>query len=467
MNHHQHDVSRRAFLKRSGLGFGSLALADLLCRDGHAVGPGSPGTHFPGKAKNVIHVFLNGGMSQVDSFDPKPELTKRAGEMLPFQNLRTERRTGVALPSPFKFEKHGESGIPISDIFPHLSKCADDLAVIRSMNVELPNHEMSLMLMNTGHQRQVRPSFGSWLTWGMGNENQNLPGFVALCPGGLPVGGAGNWRSAFLPGAYQGTHVDTSKTDPKQLIEYVHNNRLTPREQEGQFELLKKLNARHLADRPGEAALEARIRSFELAYRMQTEATDAFDVQQEPKRILEMYGDGPQNRQLLMARRLVVRGVRFVQTWHGNMQPWDSHSNIKASHRKVASQCDQGLAALLTDLKQRGLLDETLVLCTGEFGRTPSVELSQNGAGAVQGRDHNHWGFSLWMAGGGIKGGTIYGATDEFGFRAVENPVSAHDLHATMLHLLGFDHERLTYRFASRDYRLTDLAGKVVDAVIA
>ncbi len=406
-------------------------------------------------------------MSQVDTLDPKPELTKRAGQMLPFQNLQTERKTGVALPSPFQFKRHGESGIPISDIFPHLSKCADDLAVIRSMHVELPNHEMSLMLMNTGHQRQVRPSFGSWLTWGMGTQNQNLPGFVALCPGGLPVGGAGNWRSAFLPGAYQGTHVDTSKPDPKQLIEYVHNDRMTPREQQVQFELLKTLNARHLADRPGEVALEARIRSFELAYRMQTEATDAFDIQQEPKHILKRYGDGPQNRQLLMARRLVERGVRFVQTWHGNMQPWDSHSNIKAAHRKVAGECDQGLAALLTDLKQRGLLDETLVLCTGEFGRTPSVELSQNGAGAVQGRDHNHWGFSLWLAGGGVKGGTIYGATDEFGFKAVENPVSVHDLHATMLHLLGFDHERLTYRFASRDYRLTDLAGKVVDAVIA
>ncbi len=406
-------------------------------------------------------------MSQVDTLDPKPELTKRAGQMLPFQNLQTERKTGVALPSPFQFKRHGESGIPISDIFPHLSKCADDLAVIRSMHVELPNHEMSLMLMNTGHQRQVRPSFGSWLTWGMGTQNQNLPGFVALCPGGLPVGGAGNWRSAFLPGAYQGTHVDTSKPDPKQLIEYVHNDRMTPREQQVQFELLKTLNARHLADRPGEVALEARIRSFELAYRMQTEATDAFDIQQEPKHILKMYGDGPQNRQLLMARRLVERGVRFVQTWHGNMQPWDSHSNIKAAHRKVAGECDQGLAALLTDLKQRGLLDETLVLCTGEFGRTPSVELSQNGAGAVQGRDHPPWGFSVGLAGGGEPRPTIYGATDEFGFKAVENPVSVHDLHATMLHLLGFDHERLTYRFASRDYRLTDLAGKVVDAVIA
>ena len=446
------------------MGLGSLALADLVC------GPSAraaTGPHFAGKAKHVIHVFLNGGMSQVDTLDPKPELTKRGGQMLPFDNLQTERRTGVALPSPFKFKQHGESGTPISEIFPHLSKCADDLAVIRSMHAELPNHEMSLMLMNSGDQRLVRPSFGSWLTWGMGSENQNLPGFIALCPGGYPVGGAGNWRSAFLPGVYQGTHIDTSKTDPKKLIANVQNSRLTTNEQKEQFDLLQALNAKHLSARSNEAALEARIRSFELAYRMQTEATDAFDVQQEPDHVLKMYGDGPQNRQLLMARRLVERGVRFVQTWHGGGQPWDSHSNIRTSHRNVAQQCDQGLAALITDLKQRGLLDETLILCTGEFGRTPSVEMSQGGGGSVQGRDHNHWGFSLWMAGGGIKGGTVYGATDEFGFRAVENPVSIHDLHATMLHLLGFNHEQLTYRYAGRDFRLTDVHGQVVREVLA
>jgi Protein of unknown function (DUF1501) len=459
----QEYFSRRHFFKRSGLGFGSLALAHLLCGEETS---GGSATHFPGKAKHVIQVFLNGGMSQVDTLDPKPELTKRGGQMLPFENLKTERKTGVALPSPFKFKKHGESGIPISDIFPHLSKCVDDMAVIRSMHAELPNHEMSLMLMNTGDQRLVRPSFGSWLTWGMGTENQNLPGFIALCPGGLPVGGAGNWRSAFLPGVYQGTYVDTSKSDPTKLIQHVRNNRLTQKEQKDQFDLLQSINARHLSQRPGESSLDARIRSFELAYRMQMEATDAFDIQQEPEHILKMYGKGPQNRQLLMARRLVERGVRFVQTWHGNLQPWDSHSNIKESHQKVASECDQGLAALITDLKQRGLFDETLILCTGEFGRTPSVEMGQNGSGAGQGRDHNHWGFSLWLAGGGIKGGTIYGATDEFGFKAVENPVSAHDLHATMLHLLGFNHERLTYRYAGRDFRLTDIHGNVIKEII-
>jgi Protein of unknown function (DUF1501) len=461
---HDPNLCRRQFLSRVGLGMGALGMASVLKADSAS---GSKGMHFPGKAEHVIHIFLNGGMSQVDTFDPKPELTKRGGQMLPFDNLKTERKTGVALASPFTFSQHGQSGIPISDLFPHVAKCADELAVIRSMHVELPSHEMSLMLMNTGDMRLVRPSLGSWLTWGMGTENENLPGFVAMCPGGLPVGGAGNWRSAFLPGAYQGTHVDTSNPDPSKLIPHLRNGRLDESEQSAQFELLKRMNEKHLADRPGENALEARIRSFELAYRMQLEATDAFDTTDEPEHILRMYGDGPQNRQLLMARRLVERGVRFVQTWHGNMQPWDSHSDIASSHRQVANECDQGIAALIMDLKQRGLLSKTLILCTGEFGRTPSVELGQNGSGASLGRDHNHYGFSLWMAGGGIKGGTIYGATDEFGFAAVENPVSAHDLHATILHLLGIDHERLTYRYAGRDFRLTDVYGQVVKDVIA
>ncbi|MEX2577716.1 MAG: DUF1501 domain-containing protein [Verrucomicrobiales bacterium] len=453
--------SRRRFLRRGGLGIGSLALAHLMENEA------SGGAHFPGKAKSVIHVFLNGGMSQVDTFDPKPELTRRDGQMLPFDNLQTERRTGVAMPSPFEFKAHGQSGIPVSDLFPHLSRCVDHMAVIRSMHAELPSHEMSLMLMNSGEQRLVRPSLGSWLNWGMGSENRNLPGFVVLCPGGLPVSGANNWRSAFLPGAYQGTLVDTSQDDPGKLIAHLRNGRLDSREQRSQFDLLRRLNDRHLKARPGEAGLEARIQSFELAYRMQIEATDAFDIDREPKHIREMYGEGPQNRQLLMARRLVERGVRFVQTWHGKSQPWDSHSKIESAHRKVANECDQGLAALITDLDQRGLLDETLVLCSGEFGRTPTVELGTQGGGATLGRDHNHWGFSLWMAGGGIRGGTIHGATDDFGFKAVENPVSVHDLHATILHLLGIDHEHLTYRHAGRDFRLTDVHGNVVREILA
>lgn len=454
-------VPRRHFLNRSALGLGMVGMAQMLNTQATA------GIHFPRKAKAVIQVFLNGGMSQVDTFDPKPELTKRGGQKLPYDNLQTERRTGVALPSPFQFKKHGQSGIEVSDIFPHLSKCVDKMAVIRSMYAQLPSHEMSLMLINSGEQRLVRPSLGSWLNWGMGAENENLPGYVALCPGGLPVGGSNNWRSAFLPGVYQGTLINTAENDPKKLISHIRNKQLSDQEQRRQFDLLQQLNHRHLELRPGEAALETRIQSFELSYRMQVEATDAFDISKEPKHIQEMYGTGVQNRQLMMARRLVERGVRFVQVWHGNGQPWDSHGNIKSAHHKVAQQCDQGLAALITDLEQRGMLDETLIICSGEFGRTPTVEMQTGGGGATAGRDHNHWGFTLWMAGGGIKGGTIHGATDDFGFRAVKDRVSIHDLHATILHLLGIDHERFTYRYAGRDFRLTDVHGDVVTNVIA
>ena len=461
-------MHRRHWMRRCGMGMGGLAFADLLSQTACTAADvrGAVATHHPARAKHIIHIFLNGGVSQVDTFDPKPELTRRAGQMLPFQNLQTERKTGVALPSPFTFEQYGQSGIPVSDLFPKLAQCVDDMTVIRSMHAELPSHEMSLMLMNTGDQRLVRPSLGSWLTWGMGSINQNLPGFIALCPGGLPVGGAGNWRSAFLPGAFQGTRINTLNTDPTKLIDDLQNRRLSNLEQTHQFELLRQLNRQHSEQRPGEAAIESRIESFELAFRMQTEASDAFDISKEPEHIVKLYGDGPQNRQLLMARRLIERGVRFVQTWHGEMQPWDSHSNIKDEHRKVANECDSGIAALLIDLKQRAMLDETLVICSGEFGRTPSVEMGQDGSGASAGRDHNHWGFSLWMAGGGVKKGTIYGATDEFGFRAVENPVSAHDLHATILHLMGYDHQRMTYRYAGRDFRLTDVHGEVIHPIL-
>jgi len=465
-------LSRREILRRSGTGFGALALAGLVGRENLALNRGAAAIelptapkapHYPSRAKHVIHVYLNGGMSQVDTFDPKPELTKRAGQMLPFANLQTERRTGAALPSPFRFRKYGQSGIEVSDLFPHLAQCVDNMAVVRSMHAQLSNHELSLLLLNTGDQRLVRPSVGSWVTYGMGTENENMPGFIVLCPNDLPVAGADNWRSAFFPGIYQGTLVHTKDTAPGKLIENLRNQYLGPAEQRAQLELLQKLNRRHMEARHNEAALESRIHSFELAYRMQLEATNAFDISQEPAHIHRLYGEGVQNRQLLIARRLVERGVRFIQVWHGTLQPWDSHSNIEKNHRQVATECDQGLAALITDLKQRGMLDETLIVCTGEFGRTPTVEMDQGGSGGrTFGRDHNHWGFSLWMAGGGIKGGTVYGATDEFGFQAVENRVSFHDLHATILHLLGFDHERLTYRYAGRDFRLTDVHGRVV-----
>ena len=462
-------VSRREMLSRCGTGLGMFGLAALL--GGEAQAANSMATRTPQfipRAKHVIHIFMNGGISHVDTFDPKPELEKYVGKEVPL-NLKTERKTGAALPSPYKFTRHGESGLPVSEIFPKLAGCVDDMTFIRSMYADLPNHEPSLMLMNTGDQRLLRPSVGSWLTYGLGTENQNLPGFVVLCPGGYPIAGSDNWRSAFLPGVYQGTYVNPQHEEIDKLIEHVRNPALNRDEQRRQLDLLQTLNTQHAAARGHDSNLETRIESFEIAYRMQMEATDAFDTTKEPKSIHDLYGGGVHARQCLIARRLVERGVRYVQLWHGEGQPWDNHDDIEVNHRNLARQCDQGIAALLTDLKQRGLLEETLVICGGEFGRTPTVELPQAGAnaGKINGRDHNNHGFTVWMAGGGVKKGFAYGATDDFGFAAVENRVHVHDLHATMLHLLGFDHEKLTYRYAGRDFRLTDVAGQVVHDLIA
>jgi hypothetical protein len=425
--------------------------------------------HFPAKAKHVIHLFMNGGPSHLDTFDPKPLLEKYAGKPLPTANLKTERPTGAALPSPFTFRKYGQSGIEVSDLFGRTAQSIDDICVIRSMHADVPNHEPSLMLMNCGDARQIRPSFGSWLCYGLGSENQNLPAFVAMCPDGYPIQESQNWQAGFLPGIYEGTYIDTKHTKIEQLIEHIRNDRIALPEQREQLDLLHRLNTRHAEARQNDAALEARIQSFELGFRMQTEAAEAFDVSREPKYIREMYGRGVQARQILIARRLIERGVRFVQVWHGEGQPWDSHDDLYLRHARLARECDQAIAALLVDLKQRGLLDETLVIWGGEFGRTPSVELPKKGSneGKVNGRDHNHWGFTVWLAGGGVRGGYVHGATDEFGFRAVENRVHVHDLHATLLHLLGFDHEKFTYRYAGRDFRLTDVHGRVVQELIA
>ncbi len=465
-------LTRRDMLRRSGTGLGLLGLAALL-RDANPasgeIDPRNPlavrPTHFPAKVKHVIHIYLNGGPSQVDTFDPKPLLKRYEGRMLPAGNLTTERPTGFALPTPFRFRRYGQSGLEISEIFDHTASAhADDLCIIRSMHANTPNHEQSMRLMNCGDERLSRPSLGAWVTYGIGTENQNLPGFVAMCPG-LPVADTSNWRSAFLPGIYQGTYLNTRNTAVEQLLENIRNRWLTQPDQRRQLDLLATLNRHHQAARPEDAALEARIQSFELAYRMQMEASDAFDLNREPAQVRAMYGDSVQARQLLIARRLIERGVRFVQCYHGDVQPWDSHDNIATNHRNLARECDQGIAALLTDLKRRGLFEETLVLCGGEFGRTPSVELS--GGRPAMGRDHNHWGFSVWLAGGGVKGGITYGETDEFGYRAVEKKVHVHDLHATILHLLGLYHERLTYRYAGRDFRLTDVEGNVVRAILA
>ncbi len=466
-------LTRRELLSRSGMGLGALALAHLSSEFAAAAPVGNPllpkSPHFPGTAKHVIHLFMNGGPSQVDTFDPKPELQRRAGEVLPDGNLKTERPTGALFASPYKFTRHGDSGIEVSEIFPHVAECVDDMAIIRSMYADVPNHEPSLLLMNCGDARQIRPSVGSWLTYGLGTENQNLPAFVAMCPGGYPIQESQNWQAGFLPGIYQGTHVDTKHTRIEQLIENIKNDRIGPAAQRQQLDLLAALNQRHLDARQNEAELEARIQSFELAYRMQIEASDAFDISREPQHILDMYGSGTQARQILIARRLVERGVRYVQVWHGDGQPWDSHDDIEVNHRRLAKQCDQAIGALIKDLRQRGLLDETLILWGGEFGRTPVVEMPKKGSnqGKINGRDHNHWGFTVWMAGGGVKGGYVHGATDDFGFKAVEDRVHVHDLHATLLHLMGFDHQRLTYRYAGRDFRLTDVHGEVVKAVLA
>jgi hypothetical protein len=464
-------LTRRDFLRRTGMGFGAFGLASLLAGEASAAAPNpmlprSP--HFAPQARRVVHIFLNGGASHVDTFDPKPSLAKYAGQELPIK-LKTERPTGAALPSPFTFTQRGQSGLPISELFERTGAFADDMCIIRSMYADVPNHEPSLLLMNCGDARLVRPSVGSWLTYGLGTENQNLPGFITMCPGGYPIQESQNWQAGFLPGIYQGTYLDPRHTEIEKLIENIENHYVSHDSQRSQLDLLRALNQAHQDKRNGDAAIEARIQSFELAYRMQLEATDAFDIRREPEHIRTMYGEGTHARMFLITRRLLERGVRYVQLWHGEGQPWDHHDDLEKGHRELAKQIDQPIAALLGDLKQRGMLDDTLVICSGEFGRTPTVELPTPGAnaGKLNGRDHNHYGFSLWMAGGGAKGGMAYGATDEFGFQAVENKVHIHDLHATMLHMLGFDHEKLTYRYAGRDFRLTDVHGNVVHDLIA
>jgi hypothetical protein len=461
--------SRRAMLGRCGLGLGALGLGELLGAAGagatHAAAPsGGVGQHFVGKAKRVVHFFLNGGPSQVDTFDPKPTLQAHAGQHVS-STLATEGKMGAAFPSPFTFRKYGESGIEVSELFQHTAAHVDHMAVIRSMVAEVPNHEPSLMLMNCGSSVLPRPSVGAWTLYGMGSENENLPGFIAMCPKGYPIKDAENWQSGFLPGSYQGTYIDTQHEQVDRLVENIRSRYATRDAQRRQLDLLAALNAVHSAVRSDER-LDARVKSFELAFRMQLEAADALDVTREPAHIRALYGESVHGRQTLIARRLLERGVRYVQLWHGAGVPWDSHSEIAKNHRELAGAIDRPIAALLTDLHQRGMLDDTLVLWGGEFGRTPTVELDAGGASQL-GRDHNPYGFTVWMAGGGVRGGTVYGATDELGFKAVDRPVSVHDLHATILHLLGFDHKRLTYRYAGRDFRLTDVHGRVIDDIVA
>ena len=456
-------MTRRQFLRRAGMGFGMLGLAAMLgeellgqhvrAEEIATLTPRQPPS--PVKAKHVVHIFAQGAPSHVDTWDPKPSLARYDGQSIPGMN-------GLAMASPFKFEKHGKSGIEISEVFPKLGEMADDLAVIRSMYTDIPAHEVATLFMNTGSTRFVRPSLGSWVLYGLGTENQNMPGYISLRPGGTPPGGSANWQSAFLPGVYQGVSINTRIATVNQLIQNIHNQYTPLGEQRRQLDLVHKLNELQVQSQQKDAQLEARLQAFEMAFKMQTEATDAFDLSKEPATMRELYGRTAQGNQLLIARRLIERGVRFVQVWAGG---WDHHQDIEERLPERAKEIDQPLAAFITDLKQRGLFDSTLVIWGGEFGRKPVRD--RNATDNNPGRDHNAKAFSTVLAGGGVRGGMVCGATDEFGAAAVENKVHIHDLHATILALLGFDHQKLTYRYNGRDFRLTDVSGEVVKAVIS
>jgi hypothetical protein len=466
-------ISRRTALRRFASGFGMLGLAGLLREDfvssALAAGdlPGLPAPHFAPKAKRVIFLFMSGGPSHVDLFDPKPKLAQLAGQPLPFEKPKLERtKTGNLLPSPWTFAQHGQSGTAVSELLPRLAGCVDDLCVIRSMVADNINHNGACLQMNTGEQAFARPSMGSWLTYGLGSENRDLPGFVVLSPA-QPAQGAPLWGSAFLPAAYQGTLV----SDLKRPIANLGNERFSSAQQRVQLDLLRDLNQLHAAQRAEDSRLSARIESFELAFRMQAQAPEAFDIERESPETRKLYGlDNPVTetfgRQCLLARRLSERGVRMVQAYHtttskrSSCQLWDQHGSLRAELANNCAATDQPVAALITDLKARGLLDDTLVVWGGEFGRTPTAE-------GNDGREHHPFGFTMWMAGGGIKGGIVHGATDEFGWHSTVDRVHVHDLHATILHLMGIDHERLTYRYSGRDYRLTDVSGNVVKAILA
>jgi len=459
-------MTRRAMLGTFANGFGMLGLSSLFAQE-----ESNPlrlrEAHHPAKAKRIIFLFMSGGPSHVDLFDPKPRLAADNGKPLPFEQPKLVRtKTGNLLRSPFGFKKHGEAGIEISDLFPNLAGCADDLCVIRSMVADNINHNGACLQMNTGEQAFSRPSMGSWLTYGLGSDNQNLPGFVVISPA-QPAQGAPLWSSSFLPAAYQGTLVQ----DLKNPVANLDNPRFTKARQREQLDALKELNALHREGREEDSRLSARIESFELAYRMQIEAPEAFDVGAESPETRKLYGIGTDatdifGKQCLMARRLVERGVRVVQVYHtvtskrSSCQLWDQHGGLKTELPANCASTDRPIAGLLKDLKARGLLEDTLVVWGGEFGRTPTAE-NQDG------REHHPFGFTMWLAGGGVKGGMTYGATDEFGWHAVENKVHVHDLHATILHLMGINHEKLTYRYSGRDYRLTDVHGHVVKPILA
>ncbi len=471
-------IDRRDALRRLGAGFGSLGLAGMLSPLGFGSGTAQAGIlsdagsplaakrpHFAAQAKHVIQLFMPGGPSQVDTFDYKPQIEKFAGQRPELVDRKSLRNTKLGLmPSPYKFRQYGQSGKWVSEIFPHVAQVVDELCFLHGMHTDIPEHAGAMMMMNAGHLQPSRPSMGSWLVYGLGTENQNLPGFVAMSPRAQPRNTIANWGNAFLPGAYAGTYVNIHSMNPEQILADLKNPWLAKTSQREQADLLARLNQLDLARQQHDAQLEASIQAMEMAFQMQFSVPEAFDTTQESPATLDLYGDSEYAKGCLLARRLVERGVRMVQLSHsidGYDIAWDTgHNDIVNGHRKLAEACDQGIAALIRDLKQRGLLDETLVMWGGEFGRAPTSE-------GQKGRDHDHYGFTVWMAGGGVKSGVSYGATDEFGLTAVENRVHVHDLHATILHLMGIDHEQLTYRYSGRDYRLTDVHGKVVNEILA
>jgi hypothetical protein len=454
-------LTRREWLCRAGSGLGSLGLAGMLAEAQDSERRSNPlavrTPHHAPRAKRVIFLFMPGGPSQMDTFDPKPRTTAESGKPLPLGNLGLTRVVpGKLLGSPWSFAKRGQSGIEVSELLPNLAGCVDELCVLRSVVSDNISHPGAYRQMHTGEETFSRPSMGSWLLYGLGSENQNLPGFVVISP--QDTQGAMGWSSSFLPAAYQGTYV----SDLAHPIANLAGARPAPA-QRSSLDLLRRLNERHAQARPDDSGLDARIASFELAYRMQMEAPEAFDVERESDATQRLYGMDRKEcqtygRQCLMARRLVERGVRFVEVF--SPVNWDHHEKIKAKLPANCAEIDRPIAGLLRDLRARGLLDDTLVVWGGEFGRTPTAE-------GTDGRDHHPHGFTMWMAGGGVKGGMVYGATDEFGWNAIENKVHVHDLHATMLHLMGIDHEKLTYRYGGRDYRLTDVYGNVVHSILA
>jgi hypothetical protein len=464
-----HTLSRRQMLGRLASGFGMLGLADTLAAADAIPASVSSllGPHHAPRAKRIIFLFMSGGPSHVDLFDPKPALAARNGQPLPFAKPKLERtKTGNLLGSPWQFRKHGQSGTEISELLPHLATCADDLCIVRSMVADNINHNGACLQMNTGEQAFSRPSMGSWLLYGLGSENASLPGYVVISPA-QPAQGAPLWSSSFLPASLQGTLVQ----DLTQPVANLGNSRLAPATQRAQLDFLMAQNRLHEAQRAVDSRLEARIASFELAFRMQTEAPEAFGVEQESEATQKLYGlDDPVTatfgKQCLMARRLAERGVRMVQVYHtvtskrSSCQLWDQHSKLREELPNNCAATDKPIAGLLKDLKSRGLLEDTLVLWGGEFGRTPTAE-------GGDGREHHPFGFTMWLAGGGIKPGHVHGSTDEFGWHAVEDRVHVHDLHATLLHLMGLDHTRLRYRYAGRDYRLTDVHGNLVKGILA